>query len=162
MNIINPFSVVITFAIILAALAYFRPKIGRVVTGVFFLLMALGVNVPILLTDPYLFADTGAKAFLPVYHWFFTEILGTIPVPFVIALILFEISVGTLILSKGKAVKLGLIAASLFCLFLVPVGMEEVTSPLLIVSFAILMRQEFSEPAFRFRRLVPATKMVQS
>lgn len=162
MNIINPFTVVITFAIILATLAYFRPKIGRVVTGIFFLLMAFGVNLPILLSDPTLFAATGAKAYLPIYRWFFGEVLATYPVPFVIALILFEASVGLLILNKGKAVKLGLLGASLFCLFLVPVGIEEIASPLLIVSFAILMRQEFSEPAFRFRRLIPTTKMVES
>lgn len=162
MNIINPFSVIITFAIILAVLAYFRPKIGRIVVGVFFLTMALGVNVPVLFSDPTLFAATGAKAFLPIYRWFFSEILGTIPVPFVIALILFEMSVGILILSKGRAVKLGLIAASLFCLFLTPVGIEEITSPLLIVSFALLMRYEFPEPAFRLGKLIPATKMVQS
>ena len=162
MNFINPFTVVISFAIILAALAYFRPEIGRVVTGIFFLIMALGVNVPILIIDPTLFAATGAKAFLPIYRWFFGEILATYPVPFVIALILFETSVGLLILSKGKNVKLGLIAASLFCLFLTPVGLEEITSPLLIVSFVILMRQDFPEPAFRLRKSIPTAKMVQN
>lgn len=162
MSLINPFTVVVTFAIILAALAYFRPKTGRIVTGIFFLTMALGVNVPVLFADPTLFAATGAKAFLPIYRWFFGEILATYPIPFVIALILFETSVGLLILNKGKAVKLGLIAASLFCLFLTPVGIEEITSPLLIVSFAILMRQEFPEAAFRLKRLIPTTKMVQS
>ncbi len=162
MSLINPFTVVIAFAIILASLAYFRPKIGRKVVGIFFLIMALGVNVPILLTDPALFAATGAKAFLPIYRWFFTKILGSIPVPFVIALILFEASVGLMILSKGRAVKLGLIAASLFCLFLTPVGMEEITAPLLIVSFVILMRHEFPEPAFRLRRPIRAATITQS
>ncbi len=49
MSIINPFTVVVTFAIILAVLAYFRPKTGRIVTGIFFLTMALGVNVPIII-----------------------------------------------------------------------------------------------------------------
>jgi len=155
MNIINPFSVIITFAVILAGLAYLRPQAGRIVIGIFFLTMAIGVNVPILLTNPTLFAATGAKAFLPIYRWFFTEILGTIPVPFVIALIIFELGVGILILSKGKFVKLGLIAASLFCLFLVPVGMEEITSPLLIVSFVILMKHDFPEFAFSLRKPVP-------
>lgn len=162
MSIINPFSVIITFAIILAVLAYFRPKTGRMVVGIFFLTMALGVNVPILLTDPTLFAATGAKAFLPIYRWFFGEILANYPIPFVIALILFEMSVGVLILSKGKAVRLGLMAASLFCLFLTPVGMEEITSPLLIVSFVILMRYEFPETAFRLRKPIRSAMMTQS
>jgi hypothetical protein len=141
MNIINPFTVMIIFAIILAFLAYFKPRIGKIVTGIFFLIMAFGVNVPVLLTDPTLFAVAGEKAFLPVYRWFFTEILINYPIPFVVALILFEATTGVLILSKGKSMNLGLLAASLFCLFLVPVGLEEITSPALIISFAILWRR---------------------
>ena len=162
MSFINPLSVVVGFAFILAALAYYRPKIGRIVVGSFFLTMAVGVNVPILFSDASLFAAAGAKAFLPIYRWFFSEVLAAHPVTFVIALILFEMSVGLLILSKGNAVKLGLIAASLFCLFLTPVGMEEITSPLLIVSFLILMRHDFPSPAFKFRLDKPATQMAES
>ncbi len=156
MNIINPFTVMITFALIMASLAYFKPRIGKIVLGIFFLLMAFGVNVPVLLTDPTLFAAAGENALLPIYHWFFTEILKNYPIPFVVALILFEATTGILILSKGKAVKLGLLAASLFCLFLVPVGMEEITSPALIVSFAILWRKTTDQE----NRKVPAQELV--
>ena len=156
MNIINPFTVMITFALIMASLAYFKPRIGKIVLGVFFLLMAFGVNVPVLLTDPTLFAAAGENAFLPIYHWFFTEILKNYPIPFVVALILFEATTGILFLSKGKAMKLGLLAASLFCLFLVPVGMEEITSPALIISFAILWRKS----ADAENRKVPAQEFV--
>lgn len=148
MNIINPFTVIIAFAVVLAAISYFKPHAGRIITGVFFLIMALGVNVPVLLTDPTLFAAAGSRALLPVYRWFFTQILGTVPVPFVIALILFEATVGILILSKGKAVQLGLMAATIFCFFLVPVGIEEITSPLLAVSFVLLMRYPFTQPVW--------------
>lgn len=149
MSILNPFTVTISFAAGLAALAWYRPRVGRVVVGIFFLVMALGVNVPVALTDPTLFAAAGANALLPVYSWFFSEVLARIPLPFVIALILFESATGLLILSQGKAVRLGLLAASLFCLFLMPVGIEEITAPLLIVSFVILMREEFPKPALR-------------
>ena len=149
MSILNPFTVTITFAAGLAALAWYRPQVGRVVVGIFFLVMALGVNIPVALTDPTLFAAAGANAFLPVYRWFFSEVLTSVPLPFVIALILFEAATGLLILSQGKAVRLGLTAASLFCLFLTPVGIEEITAPLLIVSFLILMREEFPKPVLR-------------
>jgi len=146
MSILNPFTVTISFATGLAVLSWFRPQAGRVVTGIFFLVMALGVNVPVALIDPTLFAAAGASALLPVYRWFFGEVLVRIPLPFVIALILFETITGLLILSQGRAVRLGLLGASLFCLFLAPVGIEEVTAPLLIVSFLILMRSEFPKP----------------
>lgn len=156
MNIINPFSVTISFGLILAGLAYFKPGIGKIVTGIFFLIMAFGVNVPILFTDPTLFSAAGEKALLPVYHWFFTEILKNYPIPFVVALILFEATTGVLILSKGKAVKLGLLAASLFCLFITPVGMEEITAPALVISFAILWKKTTDEG----NRKVPAQEWV--
>ncbi len=149
MNIINPFTVIIAFAVILAVISYLRPAVGRLVAGIFFLVMAIGVNFPILLTDPTLFAAAGAKALLPVYRWFFTEILARFPVPFVIALILFEATVGILILSAGKAVRLGLLGASLFCLFLVPVGIEEITAPFLVISFVMLMRVNFPRPVWQ-------------
>ena len=108
-----------------------------------------GYGKTTLLSDPTLFSAAGANALLPIYRWSFTKILGSMPVPFVIALILFEGTVGVLILSQGKAVQLGLLGATLFCLFLVPVGIEEVTSPALAVSFLILMRKDFPQPALR-------------
>ncbi len=162
MSFINPLTVVVAFAIILAAMAYYRPKIGRIVVGIFFLTMAIGVNVPILFSDATLFASAGAKSFLPIYRWFFSEVLAAYPVPFVIALILFEMSVGLLILSKGNAVKLGLISASLFCLFLTPVGIEEITAPSLIISFLILSRHDFPRTAFKLRMDKSAAQMVES
>ncbi len=157
MNLINPFTVSIAIAAGLAALAFFRPQIGRVVTGFFFLIMALGVNVPVALTDPTLFAAAGANALLPPYRWFFTEVLTRWPLPFVIALILFETSVGVLILSQGKAVRLGLIGATLFCLFITPVGVEELTAPLLIISYVLLLRQDFPRPVIHLPKWVPQT-----
>jgi hypothetical protein len=139
MNIINPYTVMISFAVILALLVYFRPAIGRIVTGIFFLVMAFGVNIPMAIIDPGLFAAAGANALLPVYHWFFGLILAQYPLPFVILLILFEATIGVMILSRGWTVHLGLIGACLFCLFLTPVGMEEITSPLLIIPFGMLL-----------------------
>lgn len=152
MNIINPYTVMIGFAFVLAALAYFRPNIARIVTGVFFLVMALGVNVPVAVSNPGMFAEAGANALLPVYRWFFGEILARYPLPFVILLILFEATVGLLILSRGRYMRLGLLAACLFCLFLTPVGVEELTSPALIVPFVMMMRDRRSVIRYNLSR----------
>lgn len=150
---INPFTVMILFALVLSALVFFKPSIGRVVCGVFFLLMGLGVNLTVLLTDPSLYAQAGANAFLPLYRWFFGEVLGAFPVPFVIALIVFETSVGLLILSRGRGITLGVIGAVLFCLLLVPVGVEELASPFVAIPFALLLRRPWSTPALPFLKL---------
>jgi hypothetical protein len=148
MSIINPYTVMIGFATILAALAYFRPAIARAISGIFFLVMAFGVNVPMAAHSPEMFSAAGASALLPIYRWFFSEVLGRAPLPFVILLILFETSVGLLILSRGRLVRLGLGAACLFLLFLIPVGVEELAVPALSVPFLMLMRVEFNQPVW--------------
>lgn len=142
-KLINPFTVSIAFELLLILLSLFKPQISRVVTGIFFLLMALGVNLTVLLTDPGLYALAGKNAILPLYRWFFATVLGYIPVPFVIALIAFETAVGLLILHKGKAVKIGLLGGILFCLALFPVGIEEASTPLLALALALLLRRPF-------------------
>jgi hypothetical protein len=142
---IMPLIVSIALALTLTAVVSFRPKLGRAICGGFFLLMGLGVNLPLAIIDPTLFALAGARALLPVYRWFFTDILMRTPLPFVIALIAIEVTIGVLILSRGKAVRLGLLGACLFCLFITPVGVEELAAPLLIVPYGLLMRQEFNK-----------------
>lgn len=148
MSLLNPYSVSVALAVFFAALAYFRPHTARLVIGIFFLVMALGVNLGVTLTDPGLFAAAGSRALLPFYRWFFSEVLARWPLPFALALIVFETIVGGLILGKGRAVRLGLSAAVLFCLLLTPVGVEELTAPLLTVSFFLLLRHNFPQPAF--------------
>ncbi|HZW04625.1 MAG TPA: hypothetical protein VFF68_11905 [Anaerolineaceae bacterium] len=142
-SLINPITVFAAFALVLGALNWFKPQAGRIVTGVFFLLMAWGVNVTVLLTDPALIAATGANAILPVYRWFFNEILASYPVPLLIALIAFETTVGVLILSKGRGVRLGVLAAIAFCLWLTPVGVEEFIAPVLALAIGLLLRTSF-------------------
>ncbi len=67
-NLINPISVMISFAAVLITLDLFQPRAARVVLGVFFLVMALAVNVPMALTRPELFAEAGRSALLPIYR----------------------------------------------------------------------------------------------
>lgn len=142
-SLINPFTVVIGFALVILLLDFFKPQAARIVVGIFFLIMAFGVNLTVLLTDPSLIAATGAKALLPVYRWFFTEIIAAHPDLWMIPLILFESTVGCLILSKGKWTRLGLLAGTLWCLWLTPVGIEEVTAPALALAIGLLMRNNF-------------------
>lgn len=149
---INPFTVTILLALAWSALVYFRPKIGRVVCGIFFLLMGLGVNLTVLLSDPTLYAQAGANAYLPLYRWFFSAVLGSVPVPFVIALILFETCIGLLILSRGRGIALGVAGAVLFCLLLVPVGVEELAAPFIAIPFLLLLRRDWPAPALPFHK----------
>jgi len=141
--LINPYTVVSAFILILLALAIFKPQAARIVSGVFFLVMGLGVNLAVLLIDPALFVAAGENALLPVYRWFFTQVLASAPVPFAILLILFETVVGVLILSKGRWVKLGLAGGIAFSLWITFAGTMMLTSPGFAIVFGLLLRHTF-------------------
>ncbi len=139
----NPFTVIVSFAVILLLLALFKPQAGRIVFGIFFLLMAWGVNFPMMLYDPSLYPMAGANSFIPLYRWFFTEVLARYPVPFILLLIGFETAVGVLTLSRGRWVKLGLGLGALFCLGIAWIGPEGVWMPAVAIAPLVMLRKDF-------------------
>lgn len=136
----TPFLVVLVFALVFLGLVIFKPTAARIFIGLFFLLMALGVNTPLMLTHPELYPAAGAHALLPLYIWFFNTILPLAPIPWIIALICVEISIGCAILSKGSLVHFGLLGGALFCLAIGPVGVEELSSPVIGLGILALLR----------------------
>ena len=139
----NPFTVIVSFALIMLLLALFKPQAGRIVFGVFFLLMAWGVNFRMMLYDPSLYPLAGANSFIPLYRWFFTEVLALYPVPFIFLLIGFETAVGVLTLSQGRWVKFGLGLGALFCLGIAWIGPEGVWMPAVALAPLVLLRKDF-------------------
>lgn len=137
---INPFTVILSFATILLLLALFKPQAGRIVFGVFFLLMAWGVNFPMMLYDPSLYPAAGANSFIPLYRWFFTRVLALNPLPFILLLIAFETAIGLLTLSKGRHVKLGLGLGALFCLGIAWIGVEGIWMPTVAIAPLVMLR----------------------
>jgi hypothetical protein len=139
----TPFLVVLVFALIFVALSLFKPSAGRIFIGVFFLLMSLGVNTPLMLTHPELYPAAGSHALLPLYRWFFNSVLPLAPLPWIIALICVEIAIAGAILSKGSLVHFGLLAGALFCLAIAPLGMEELSSPVICLGMLALLRCDY-------------------
>ncbi len=145
-----PAIVVALFGFIFIALALWKPNSGRIFIGVFYLAMAFGVNLPLVILHPVLYPLAGSHSYLPIYRWFFGTVLPMATIPLVIALILVEAAIGITILSKGEQVRYGLLTAILFCLFITPLGVEEITAPLIAVGLAIIllneMRNSTAEP----------------
>jgi hypothetical protein len=135
----NSFTVIVSFALTLLLLALFKSQAGRIVFGVFFLLMAWGVNFLMMLYDPSPYLLSGANSFISLYRWFFTEVLALYPVPFILLLIGFEAAVGVLILTQGSWVRLGLGLGALFCLGIAWIGPEGVWMPAVAVAPLILL-----------------------
>lgn len=151
-SILNPFTVIISVAAILLLLALFKPQAGRIVFGVFFLLMAWGVNFPMMLYDPSLYPQAGANSLIPLYRWFFTEVLARYPVPFILLLIGFETAVGLLTLRQGRWVRLGLGLGALFCLGIAWIGPEGVWMPVVALAPLVMLRNNFPVSVIRMLR----------
>lgn len=151
-SILNPFTVIISVAAILLLLALFKPQAGRIVFGVFFLLMAWGVNFPMMLYDPSLYPQAGANSLIPLYRWFFTEVLARYPVPFILLLIGFETAVGLLTLRQGRWVRLGLGLGALFCLGIAWIGPEGVWMPAVALAPLVMLRNNFPVSVIRMLR----------
>jgi hypothetical protein len=54
--------------LVLLALCLVRPNAGRIVVGLFFLVMAIGVNVVTVFVDPDSYIGLGAGSFIPLYR----------------------------------------------------------------------------------------------
>lgn len=138
-------TVILSFAAILLLLALFKPQAGRIVFGVFFLLMAWGVNFPKMLYDPSLYPMAGANPIIPVYRWFFTQVLALYPVPFILLLIGFETMIGVLVLSQERWVKFGLGLGVVFCLGIAWIGIEGFWMPAVAIAPLVLLRRDFPQ-----------------
>jgi hypothetical protein len=131
------------FSALLIAISVYQPNIGRIVAGLFFLAMALGVNLTLILVDVGFYVAYGSQAFLPLYRWFFREIVALNPTFFAILLVVYEFTVGILMLNKGLYVRLGLAGGILFLLAITPLGLETLGNIGMTVALALLLRQEY-------------------
>jgi hypothetical protein len=142
---LTPFLIVIGFSLLLIVLDIFKPMVSRVILGIFFLIMALAVNLPLALNNPSIYVEAGREALLPIYKLFFTVVIAWNPPLFVFPLIVFESIVGLLILSKGRLVKLGLVAGVLFCLAITPINSMTITNPFLALAIGLLLHKNFDQ-----------------
>jgi hypothetical protein len=112
----------IGFVLLVVIFCIIKPNAGRIFLGIFYLAMALGINLVNALTDPQSTIKMGEASLLGFYRTFFTEVVSKAPVPFILIIALFELIMGLLILNKHKNVKFGLYGTSLFLLLITPFG----------------------------------------
>jgi hypothetical protein len=117
---------------------------ARLVSAVYFVTMALGVNAAYLLRHPEDYDKLTDVAVLPPYKWLLRDVIRPRASRFTLLLIAFELTVALLLLGKGRAVKLGLVAAIAFQLAVIPgvAAYGLVNLPVVAVQ-ALLLRQNF-------------------
>jgi hypothetical protein len=129
--------------VVIAVACFWKPKPTRAVVGVFFAIMGLAVHGGIILTNPQTYVSFAGGAVIPIYRDMALTVVQVSPLIFGIIMLVFELVVAGLILSRGRAVKLGLLAAILFLIGIMPLGKEEWPDPILAAGLAYLMTKDY-------------------
>lgn len=116
----------IVFVSIVVLLCVLKPNTGRIFLGFFYLIMAIGVNLVNAVKNPLSTVQMGENSLLPFYRTFFSEVVSVAPVIFILLVVVFQITMGLLILGKNKNVKTGLIGTSLFLVWITPFGIIQI------------------------------------
>ena len=112
----------IGFVLFVIILCIVKPNIGRIFLGIFYLIMAIGINIINAITNPQSTVQMGEASLIGFYRIIFSEVVSKVPVLFILAIALFQITMGLLILNKHKYVKYGLIGTSIFLILITPFG----------------------------------------
>ena len=123
------------FVLAVVILCLRKPNAGRIFLGIFFLIMAVGVN--------------GAFTFfsgdlIPLYRDIALAVVELNPVVFGLLVIIYEIVMGLLLLHKGKSVRIGLIGTMLFLVGISPLSYLQIPWLGLIIGEVYLLTQDFN------------------
>lgn len=134
----------LVFCLAFLVFCFARPNGARIFIGIFFIVMALGVNLLLSFVAPEQFVALGTSTpLIPFYGWLFENVVAAAPPVIGIAAAAGEIAVGLLILSHGRAVKWGLAAAIAFLILITPLGVWTLPNPLMAIGLARLLAKEF-------------------
>lgn len=131
------------FCIAVSGFCFSRPHAARIFVGVFFIIMAVGVNIVLTVLAPEQFMKLGDEPLLPFYGWMFQNVLAPAPQTIGILAAAGEIAMGLLILSRGSRVKLGLAGAIAFLIAITPLGIWTLPNPVLAGGLAWLLKEEY-------------------
>ena len=94
------------FCLVALGLALWRPDAGRRALGVFFIIMAVGINVVFVLAAPDGFVDLGTSApLLSPWGWVFEHVVARAPAVFGLLVASYEITIGLLMIKGGRVGK---------------------------------------------------------
>ena len=152
--------VVVTLAVygVLAGLTLWRPNVGRIVIGIFFAVMAVVVNGLVLTVAPGLFVALAEEVPWLWYRELMLAVVSPLPQAFGVFMIVFELTIAALILSRGTARLIGLAAGAAFLVGIVPLGLYAAANLLLAATLLYLF---WIDPANPWRR-APAPQTAES
>jgi hypothetical protein len=106
--------------------------------------MGLGVNTTIAIVAPDSFPGLATGSVLPFYRWFFGTIVAAHPLLWVLPVgVVWEVTAGVLMLSKGLYVKAGLIMALLFLIGITPFSFATLPNIIFALDFQYLLTKHY-------------------
>jgi len=121
-----PIIVSSVFVLAVMILCLIKPNVGRIFLGLFFLVMAIGVNGSFTFTNPQAYVEYASGALIPLYRDIALTIVEFNPMLFGLLLMAFEIVMGLLILYKQKSVRIGLIGTIVFLIGMAPLSFIQI------------------------------------
>lgn len=130
------------FCLVVLGLALWRPDSGRRALGIFFIIMAVGINVVFVLAAPDGFVDLGTSApLLSPWGWVFEHVVARAPAVFGLLVASYEITIGLLMIKGGEWGSLGLLGGIVFLMVIAPLGPWTVPNLIMAAALgAILLR----------------------
>ncbi|MGD9093279.1 MAG: hypothetical protein PVF74_10550 [Anaerolineales bacterium] len=140
---LTPMIISSVFVLGVVILCLVRPNAGRIFLGLFFLVMAIGVNGTFTLNNPQAYVEYASGALIPLYREVALTVVELNPALFGLLLMAYEITMGLLLLYRGKAVKIGLIGTMVFLIGIAPLSYIQIPWLGLIIGQAYLLTKEF-------------------
>ena len=123
-------------------LALWRPRTARLALGIFFISMAVGVDVVFVLAAPDAFVDLGTSApLLSPWGWVFEHVVAKAPAVFGLLVASFQVTIGLMMMKGRQWGSLGLAGGIVFLLVIAPLGPWTVPNLIMAAALgAILLR----------------------
>ena len=131
------------FVVAVVILCLRKPNAGRIFLGIFFLIMAIGVNGAFTFSNPQGYIEYASGALIPLYRDIALAVVELNPVVFGLVVIIYEIVMGLLLLHKGSSVRIGLIGTMLFLVGISPLSYLQIPWLGLIIGEVYLLTQDF-------------------
>ena len=138
---LTPIIVSSIFVLVVVILCLTKPNAGRIFLGIFFLLMALGVNGMFTFSNPHAYIDYASEALIPFYGELAVTVVKLHPTLFGLLVMVFEIAM--LMLHKHRSVKIGLIGTMVFLIGISPLSLLQLPWLGLLIGQAYLLAKEF-------------------
>jgi hypothetical protein len=118
-----------------------RPNCARVVIGLFFIAMALGVNLVFVLVDARSYVALGSESFVPLYRDFFRTHVAASPLSYAVPVVIFELAIGVMLLGGGRVARFALVGAALFLIGISPLSVATAPNVILALSLLLMLRR---------------------